>query len=88
MQQLALMLLLVGVSLRAAAQCVEVDRHTVRRWRDWLHAAPATRYVFHLRSQWPALGRTADGPPFWREVLAPSGPAQAMACLDRVMTVP
>ena len=88
MQLLALMLLLAGASLRAAARYVAVDRRTARRWRDWLHAASATRHVFHLRSQWPALGRTADGPPFWREVLARPGLAQAMACLDRVLTVP
>ena len=87
-QQLVLRLLLAGVSLRAAAKCVAVDRHTARRWRDWLDAPQATRFMFHLRSQWPALGRTADGPPFWREVLARPGLAQAMACLDRVLTVP
>ena len=87
-QQLVLMLLLAGASLRAAAKCVAVDRHTARRWRDWLGASRATRFVFHLRSQWPALGRTADGPPFWREVLARPGLPQAMAYLDRLMTVP
>ena len=87
-QQLALMLLLAGTSLRAAAKRVAVDRHTARRWRGWLDAAHATRFVFHLRGHWSELGRTADGPPFWREVFARPGLAQAMACLDRLMTVP
>ena len=87
MQQLVLVLLLAGTSLRAAPKCVAVDRHTARRWRDWLDAPHATRLVFHLRSHCTALGRTADGPPFWREVLARPGLAQAMAYLDRVMAV-
>jgi transposase-like protein len=87
-QQLALVWTLAGVSVRAGAQTVGVDRHTVRRWRDWLQAPAAARYVFHLRSRWPQLGRVDDGPPFWREALAHLGLPQAMASLDRELTVP
>ena len=87
-QQLVLMLLLAGVSLRGAARQVRVDRHTARRWRDWLGEAQAGLRMFHLRSHWPALGRTADGPAFWREVFTGHGLAQAMACLDRLQPVP
>ena len=35
-QQWALVMLLAGASLRAAAKCVAVDRQTARRWRGWL----------------------------------------------------
>ena len=87
-QQLVLVALLAGASLRAAARSVAVDRHTARRWRGWLAAPQAARFAFHLRGQWPELGRSADGPPFWRQVLAYPGLAHAMACLDRLMTVP
>ena len=87
-QQLVLALVLAGMSLRACAQQVGVDRHTVRRWRDWLLAPQAVRFVFHLRSQWSELGRTDEGPPFWRDVFARLGLPEAMACLDRLMTVP
>ena len=87
-QQLALLLMLAGASVRSCARQVGIDRHTARRWRDWLRAPQAVRFAFHLRSQYPYLGRCDDGPPFWREVVERTGLARAMACLDRMLTVP
>jgi hypothetical protein len=87
-QQLVLLLLLTGASLRASARQAGVDRRTARRWRHWLEAAQGNRFVFHLRSHWPHLGATDDGPPFWRAVFTGPGLPLAMAHLDRLLTVP
>jgi len=87
-QQIVLAWLLMGGSVRSSAQRVGVDRHTVRRWRDWLRGPQVDQFVFYLRSRFAELGRCDDGPPFWREVFAQLGLAPAMACLDRLMDVP
>jgi transposase-like protein len=87
-QQIVLALTLAGVSVRAAARRVGVDRHTARRWRHWLLAPQALEFVLHLRSQWPELGRLADNPSLWRQVLDCPGLAPAMALVDRQMDVP
>jgi transposase-like protein len=87
-QQILLALVLAGVSVRACAQRVGVDRHTVRRWRNWLLAPQAVEFVFHLRSRWPELGRLPDDPSLWRQVLVCPGLAPAMAFVDTRMDVP
>jgi len=65
-----------------------VHINSSKAFHDCPTNAETCPFMFHLRGHWPELGRTADGPPFWRQVLARPGLAQAMACLDRVMAVP
>ena len=86
-QQRVLLDLLAGASLRRAALCAGIARHTARRWRNWLHAGTMT-LAFVLRSRFPELGRGGDGPGFWRACLTAMPLAEAMAWADRDMTVP
>ena len=86
-QQMVLMLLLGGSSLRGCSRQTGVDRRTARRWRDWLDAR-SERFAFFLRSRFAHLGRSADRESFWRLVLDSMALAQAMACLDRDLIVP
>ena len=86
-QQRVLLELLAGASLRGAALCAGVARHTARRWRDWLHASTAT-FAFVLRSRFPELGRGGDGPGFWTACLSAMPLAAAMAWADHEVSVP
>jgi len=86
-QQRVLLNLLAGASLRHAARCAGIARHTARRWRDWTHAC-GTTLAFVLRSRFPELGRGGDGPGFWRACLAAMPLAEAMAWADRDISVP
>ena len=58
-QQVVLLLVLGGCSVHRCAVCASRDRHTVRRWRDWLRDR-GERFAFFLRSRFPELGRVAD----------------------------
>ena len=86
-QQDVLQKLLSGFSLHACSRCTCLDRRTVRRWRDWLHARSAT-FTFFLRSRFPEWGRGEEGPPFWRAVLDQMPLAEVMAWLDKDLIVP
>lgn len=86
-QQAVLMLLLCGSSLHCCCRCSCMDRRTVRRWRDWLHAR-SERFAFFLRSWFAQLGRCADHESFWRNVLDSMPLSQAMTWLDRELIVP
>ena len=86
-QQAVLVLLLGGGSLRQCARCTGRDRHTVRRWRDWLRERSDT-FVFFLRSRHLELGRLTDHASLWRHVVDELSLQQAMAWLDRDLVVP
>ncbi len=86
-QQAVLVLLLAGMSLHGCARTNGRDRHTVRRWRDWLQAR-SEQFAFCLRSRWPELGRAGDFASFWRHVIAELSLQQACVWLDRDLSVP
>jgi len=86
-QQGVLLLLLSGCSLHRCSRCTRLERRTVRRWRDWLHARTDT-FAFFLRNRFPEWGRSADGALFWRAVLKQMPLAEVMAWLDRDLIVP
>jgi len=86
-QQAVLVLLLAGMSVHGCARASGRDRHTVRRWRDWLHGR-SDSFTFVLRSRWPELGRRAEFESFWRNVIETMSLQQAMVWLDRDLTVP
>lgn len=86
-QQVVLMLLLGGGSLRHCARCTGRDRRTVRRWRNWLRGR-GDGFAFFLRSRSPELGRLADHESFWRNVIDCLSLQQAMVWLDRDLAVP
>ena len=79
--------MLAGASLRHAARCAGIARHTARRWRDWLHAG-TSMFAFVLRNRFPELGRGGDGAGFWAACLAAMPLAEAMAWADREVSVP
>ena len=86
-QQVVLLMLLAGGSVRRCAACTCRDRHTVRRWRDWLRSR-SEAFAFFLRSRLPEFGRFADHESFWRKVIEALSLAQTMALLDRDLVVP
>ena len=86
-QQVVLLLVLGGYSVHRCAVCASRDRHTVRRWRDWLRDR-GERFAFFLRSRFPELGRVADHESFWRNVIDKLSLQQAIAWLDRDLIVP
>lgn len=86
-QQAVLLLVLSGVSVHEASRASGRDRHTVRRWRDWLQGRSG-QFAFFLRSRWPQLGRLSDHEAFWRNVIETVSLQQAMAWLDREVVVP
>ena len=86
MQQIVLLLLLAGVSLRQGWRQSGCARSTLRRWRHWLQDRNAP-LSFFLRSRWPELGRLPE-PDFWRQVISRMSLARVMAELDRNLVVP
>jgi transposase-like protein len=86
-QQAVLLMVLTGASVHACARASGRDRHTVRRWREWLRRCDQ-EFSFVLRSRQPELGRCADFESFWRNVIDTLSLQQAMAWLDRDLTVP
>ena len=86
-QQLVLLMLLAGGSVHRCAVCTGRERHTVRRWRDWL-CDRSEVFAFFLRSRHPEFGRCADHAVFWRNVIDVLSLAQTMALLDRDLVVP
>jgi hypothetical protein len=87
MQQLVLLMLLMGNSVRQCSDCSGRARCTVRRWRDWLGVRGNT-FIFWLRSRFAELGRHPDQESLWRDVMQNMTLMQAMACCDRHTTVP
>jgi len=85
-QQGVLQSLLCGWSLHRCSRSACLDRHTLRRWRDWLGERSDT-FMFTLRSRFPEWGRI-DAPDFWRTVLGDLSLANVMALLDRDLIVP
>jgi len=86
-QQAVWMLLLEGMSLHGCSRVCGLQRRTVGRWRQWLHQRHEA-FAFELRSRWPEWGRCADFASFWRQVISELSLAQAMAWLDRDLSVP
>jgi len=86
MQQVVLLLLLAGVSLRQGCRHSGCARSTLRRWRHWLHTRSA-QFGFFLRSRLPVLGRLPE-PNFWPEVIASMSLCAVMTELDRDLVVP
>jgi transposase-like protein len=80
-QQVVLLCLWAGGSVHQAAVQGGVDRHTVRRWRDWLRARGEV-CGFRLRSRFPELGRAVEFSGFWRGCWAAMPLSEAMAWLD------
>jgi hypothetical protein len=85
-QQVVLQCLLDGWSLHRCSHSSCLDRHTVRRWRDWLSTRSET-FMFQLRSRFPEWGRI-DAQDFWRTMPDGMSLANAMAWLDRDLIVP
>jgi transposase-like protein len=86
MQQIVLLLLLAGVSLRQGCLQTGCARSTLRRWRVWLQARSA-QLSFFLRSRLPELGRLPE-PDFWCQVISSMSLARVMTQLDRDLVVP
>jgi len=86
-QQLVLMVTLMGCSVRRCSACTGLGRHTVRRWRDWLCQCSEV-FVFHLRSRFAELGRAPDTPVLWYRVMHDMTLGVAMAWLDPDLIVP
>ena len=87
MQQVVLMLLLLGCSVHQCCRSSGRARSTVRRWRDWLDTR-SEEFCFYLRSRFPELGRHADRVALWRHVIEGMSLATVMAWLDRDLVVP
>jgi hypothetical protein len=87
MQQLVLLMLLAGNTVRHCSHCSCRARCTVRRWRDWLGVRGNT-FAFWLRSRLPELGSHPDQPSLWRDVMQNMTLMQAMACCDCHTDVP
>jgi transposase-like protein len=88
MQQCVLLWLLSGHSVHQASWWGGPSRSTVLRWREWLRCR-SEQFMFHLRSRFPELGRIDEGwEAFWRNCLDQMPLCQAMAWLDRELTVP
>ena len=86
-QQVALLCVLLGSSLRQGAARSGVARSTVRRWQTaWWERSPV--FAFHLRTRFPDLGRTVDSTAFWCACLDQISLAAAMTWLDREVDVP
>jgi hypothetical protein len=86
-QQLVLLLILTGCSVKRCSGCAALDRRTVRRWRDWLCQCSEV-FVLHLRSRFAQLGREPDTPVLWYRVLHDMTLGVAMAWLDQDLVVP
>ena len=86
-QQLVLVLLLAGFSVRRCALITGGARRTVQRWGTWLVAREPV-FAFFLRSRFAELGRADDGAAFWRLVLESMSLSRAMAWLDMELAVP
>lgn len=82
-QQVVLVLLLAGASIRALSRQGLVSRRTVGRWWRWLYARFDV-HGFHLRSLLPDLGRCAQPIPFWSAALQQHGLSTWMGSLDRL----
>ena len=80
-QQQVLQLLIAGASLRRTAAIFALGYHTVRRWWRSLSARHET-FVFHLRSRFAELGRSADRGGFWLACFRCRPLCEAMAWLD------
>jgi len=88
MQQAVLLLLLTGTSILDASTQIKIDRHTARRWRDWLlkDEARSARYSHHLLTHLPDLGRhgsATDRSDFWHHCLKTIGLADSMYCIGQ-----
>jgi hypothetical protein len=77
-----LLLLLAGHSLCSVSRQLGMDRHTPRRWWQWL-SVRSEAFGFYLRSRFPELGRAPDWTAFWRTCLARMPLSEAMAWLDQ-----
>ena len=86
-QQVLLLWLSAGGSLRAAAGHCKIDQHTARRWRDWL-VQRGELFAFYLRSRFADWGRAPDMTQFWRTTLVERSLQTLMAWLDRDLVVP
>jgi transposase-like protein len=81
-QQVVLLMLLGGCSLRRCSAQSGFDRRTVRRWWIWL-CGRGEEFGFWLRARFPELGRAADFSGFWQACWQTMPLSRAMAWLDR-----
>jgi hypothetical protein len=77
-----LLLTLAGISDRQASIQTKVSRQTIGRWRRWLDES-GTRFMFHLRSLFPSLGRLSESTAFWQQTMRSPGLALAMGSICR-----
>lgn len=85
-QEVVLLLLLAGGSLRQGCRQSGCARSTLRRWQLWLQARSA-QMVFTLRSRVPQLGRVPDSQ-FWQQVITSMSLTGVMTRLDTDLDVP
>jgi hypothetical protein len=82
LQQMVLLMLLSGGSLRRCSAQSGLDRQTVRRWWAWLRER-SDEFGLFLRARFPGLGRAVDFCGFWRGCVDAMPLSGAMAWLDR-----
>ncbi len=82
-QQVVLIKLMMGVSLRELARWLWPSRRTLGRWWHGLQAI-FDEHSFHLRSRFPELGRAVDWKAFWLRCFERMSLSEAMGWLDRV----
>jgi len=80
-QQVVLMRLMMGVSVRAVARWLWPNRRTIRRWWQGL-MAQFNAHSLPLRSRFPQLGRAVDWKAFWSRCFDQMSLGKAMGWLD------
>ena len=81
-QQVVLVRLLSGASIREVARWLWPSRRTIGRWWKWLEARFGL-HALHLRGRFPQLGRSADWKTFWSLCCERMRLSEAMGWLDR-----
>ena len=82
-QQVVLIRLMMGVSVRAVARSLWPSRRTISRWWHGLMVQFPV-HSLHLRSRFPELGRTVDWKAFWMCCFERMSLGEAMDWLDRI----
>lgn len=86
-QHAALYRLMCGQSVHRCSRETQLQRHTVRRWRDGL-TQRGEQFAFLLRSRFASCAHGADFSGFWKNLLAAMPLSDAMAWLDRHLDIP
>ncbi len=80
-QQAVLARWLGGASIREVARWLWPSRRTVGRWRRWLQAS-FDLHALHLRSRFPAFGRSAGWRGFWTRCFERMTLGEAMGWIE------